>query len=795
MKFQLTRAIILSLFIVFQVSAPVHSADSTTGADTRASSGPGSSASAVSRLLAYGWQSYNEGNLKDARFFFKKALELSPNSPDALYGLSWTNFKEKRFDEAAKGFEKLLARGFKERESGRALFFIMVETGKRDEARRYLSYFSPEERKKYQALVSAPKKVSRRKGHKRARSSASARYVKRRQAAQRPEKTGKTPLSQFFRYSAKKRWQKVIELYGSLPEDVRERDDVKKVAAWAYFNTGNFKGAKVLFEGLLRGDKANEEVLEGLALSCSRLGDYQCLHGLARKMPENPSIKRLACELARSRISTSYSEEKYKEAASQYALFEDMGCRDEKGEIAALAAWSHFKAGEYSQSERLFRFLIRGKRANRGVYQGLVASLEAQGKKGQLWEEMDLLARSSWQEGKEIAGDFFFKKGYPQRAAWIWKDDSAPYYNADSPSLKMAYGYTYVEGDRGTSRLEVQEMPGVELRIQPQEKIGLGLGLSHLLVQSGAISKGAWLGSPFLGTFSHKAESSVKAAVPRLFFEYQGRVHLSGQLSSTPAGTGLAGAVPLFSLKAEGPGEGLGLSIFQRSVTRSLLSFVGQRDPYTGKIWGRVVATGASAHGTVNFKHRYWASFKGSYSHLWGKDTWHNNEVSGGISVGRSLDTTFLEDLSLGIYTFLQHFKRNSNFYTFGHGGYFSPQFFLAAGPFIHATSRQGSRWLATLDASLSYLNYYEEASPFYPISGKNIGSYSSNQTSKLGYSMKFSSGYLFTSRVMGGLNFAMDKSGDFSQWHIGVTITFFFQPRKGLLRSDLGSLSKILSN
>ncbi len=763
-------------FCFLVISALMHPlvVTSTQAADTLRTPAQKEGKEAVSRLIAYGWESFNQGQYEDATFFFKKALELSSNNLEALYGLSWTNYKEKRYASAISGFERLFAKGYRKDDCGKALFFLYLNTKEKEKARRFLSYLSSNDKERFQKLLFPVKSKTK---------VAPKNHVKRQNLPKK--KNRKDRLAPFFKYASKKEWQKVIRLYDSLPSRLKARQDVMTVAAWAFFNRGNMPLAKGLFKSLLEKAPQNHEAAYGLALSCFKSRDENCLERLRKGFPQDDRIKELFCMNLSQVISESYVNKKYKNVSVSYQDFKKHGCRDER--VDSLAAWSFFKIGQYQEARDIFLKLTKKENVSAGDYQGLIASLRALGEEKVLWHEMARLATSDNAIGQRLAGDFFYKKGLSERAAYVWPDSSTPYFNAHSPSIKAGYNYAYIEGDKGTSRLRVEEVPEIDIHVHPMEKMGFGIGLKNLLLQSGSAGEHPWLGTPAMGNPAYSAKTSVTGSVPYTYVDFQDRIRVKGVLSSTPLGTGLASPVPLFRLDMEKAGRNMGLSLFQRSVTRSILSWVGQRDPYTGKRWGRVLATGLNAHASYGLSNRWWLSFKGGYSHLWGKNTWHNSEISGGFTLGKSLSNGFFDEFSLGLYTFLQHYERNSNFYTYGHGGYFSPQFFLAAGPFFRVVTRQGARWLMQLDAALSYLNYYEKASSFYPISTGAPGKYAANQTSKLGYSLKLALGYLFSSKVMGGVNFSMDRSGDFSQWQAGAAITLFLDSRKGLLKGDIG--------
>ena len=735
----------------------------------------------VSRLLGLGWDAYKEGDYKEAEFFFQKALEVDASSNEALYGLSWSLFKKGNSQDALKGFSSLFQKGFRKKECGKALFYLYLRLNERKKARRYLPYLTPNEQKKYNRLF-----AKGRKGKKRAR--------RPKKSAHKSNKNKKDGLSAFFLLSKEQKWNRLIELYERLSKDERARRDVRKIMGWALFNVGKVSQAKKVFRDLLWNKPKNHEVAYALALCCSKLGDLDCISSLHKRFPMNKKIQVLSCSLVGKEISTSYENANYKKVLNIYEKFSASRCLDENESLRELVAWAALKEKRFSLSSKLFEGLLAKEDHSRAIYKGLLTSFSGLGREKRQWQLVEGLSHSKEKEDRELAADFYYAQGLPERADFVYPSHKRVYFNSSSPFGETGYTYSHLDGDKGTSRLNVQEIPVFKVGFRPSEKISVFFGGSNLLLQSGATGERPWLGTPALGLPIHRPRSSVAAFMPFVTLNYQDRWQLKGSLGSTPIG-GVVGAIPLFELEMKKSGHEEGITLFQRSVTRSLLSWSGQRDPYTGKDWGRVVSTGVSAKKGINLPKKWWLSLNGSYAHLWGDDVLQNTMVSGGIALGKSEKSKLFNNVSYGIFTTVIHFDRNSNFYTFGHGGYFSPQFFIATGPFFHAVTPAGKRWMLDVSGSMSYLNYYEKESSFYPISSSLEGKYPSDHSSKLGYSLNLSAAVLFGPRVIGKLTIGTDQSADYRQYQAGVFLTFYFGNRTGLLQGDLKQREELLSN
>lgn len=150
--------------------------------------------------------------------------------------------------------------------------------------------------------------------------------------------------------------------------------------------------------------------------------------------------------------------------------------------------------------------------------------------------------------------------------------------------------------------------------------------------------------------------------------------NLRADIGTTPLGFPVSNIVG--GARFDGDFGKLGYSVeaSRRSVTSSLLSYAGTRDPRTGQVWGGVVATGArlgislDEGGTLGF----WSSL-GMHS-LTGRNVQTNNRIQ--LMAGGQWRVINEENrlLSVGLTGMYWHHSQNAGEYTFGHGGYYSPQ-------------------------------------------------------------------------------------------------------------------------
>ncbi len=153
----------------------------------------------------------------------------------------------------------------------------------------------------------------------------------------------------------------------------------------------------------------------------------------------------------------------------------------------------------------------------------------------------------------------------------------------------------------------------------------------------------------------------------------------------------------------------------RRAVTDSVLAFSGVQDDRTGQRWGGVTATGAKIGGTLD------NGLIGGYANL----SWHrlqgenvaNNERSEvGLGVYVHAVETSNQSLTAGLNVTALQYQRNLSGFTYGQGGYFSPQRYLDVGFPVHWNGRNERARLAwQVDGSVGVQHFEEKASDYFP--------------------------------------------------------------------------------
>ncbi len=162
-----------------------------------------------------------------------------------------------------------------------------------------------------------------------------------------------------------------------------------------------------------------------------------------------------------------------------------------------------------------------------------------------------------------------------------------------------------------------------------------------------------------------------------------------------------------------GDGVRLRLTAERRAMTDSLLSWGGARDPALGSTWGGVVRTGGRAQiefasGETNFY------IAGGYFSMSGEGVAENSRIEAGAGFQTPIWRSATEELVTGLDLVYFAYDKNLRFFTLGHGGYYSPQSFLAANIPIDYRGRSNNLFYR-VGASIGVATFTEDRTAVFP--------------------------------------------------------------------------------
>lgn len=235
------------------------------------------------------------------------------------------------------------------------------------------------------------------------------------------------------------------------------------------------------------------------------------------------------------------------------------------------------------------------------------------------------------------------------------------------------------------------------------------------------------------------------------------------------------------------------VDVSRRPVTSSVLSFAGAKDPVTGEVWGGVRRTGSTVRLSRDLNEAVSVSGAVGVGVLSGENVPTNRE----LSLRSGVDWTVLNDadqrVNTGMTLSWSQYGQNLGGYTFGQGGYYSPQSNVSLGVPIEWTGRQGW-WSWQLAGALGYSQTRSDGSDFYPdrpdlqaaaVSRANaLGFGAPVRDGSSGGGVSYSAQGALEARVtpqwvLGGL-FQFDRSEDYAPDRFALYLRYHFEPQKG---------------
>lgn len=233
------------------------------------------------------------------------------------------------------------------------------------------------------------------------------------------------------------------------------------------------------------------------------------------------------------------------------------------------------------------------------------------------------------------------------------------------------------------------------------------------------------------------------------------------------------------------------LDLARRPVTSSLLSYAGAYDPVTQEIWGGVRSSGLDAR-LAYYGPRFSASASAGYHHLAGKNVPGNSFLS--ARSGADWRVIDREDMRAyaGLGLTWWSYSKYLGEYTFGHGGYYSPQTYVSFSIPLEWTGCWG-RLAYQLRGSGSVSYSRIDAADFYPgdaalqaaalgmplPSGYSAPVYGGSSGSGTGYSLKAALEYEITPHWFVGGNLDIDRSAYYAPNFLQGYLRYDFDPQK----------------
>ena len=238
------------------------------------------------------------------------------------------------------------------------------------------------------------------------------------------------------------------------------------------------------------------------------------------------------------------------------------------------------------------------------------------------------------------------------------------------------------------------------------------------------------------------------------------------------------------------------LAVARRAVTDSLLSYAGARDSGSGLEWGGVTSFGGLASlawddGTNGLY------VNAAYQNYHGYHVASNNAVKGGGGIYTRVYKDADQTLTVGVNTTLMTYNKNLSYFTYGQGGYFSPQQYMILNLPVEWTGRNG-QFTYDVKGSIGVQHYRQDASDYFPLDGtlqanaaaeaKTLGSnldsgaqYPGQSKTGVSYSLSAVGEYQLAPQLAFGATASLGNAYEYREWLAAVYLRYSFSKQTGL--------------
>lgn len=254
-----------------------------------------------------------------------------------------------------------------------------------------------------------------------------------------------------------------------------------------------------------------------------------------------------------------------------------------------------------------------------------------------------------------------------------------------NPTVDLSYDSSVIDGSQGFSNIATREIP-LEVRVPLDLSNTLFVRADQMRRNAGDLKDNANINTTRdfgkLDTLTdEQLAQQVAQSTPNNYNGYmlgvgltQGayRFDLGRPVGDFPVQSWVGGV----QYKMDLGDASLRIDLARRMVGGSVLSSVGAVDPVTGEVWGGARRNGLTAvyYQPLNLKMDFVGITR--LNRITGENIPSNNEVNLQGILSRTVFANKTQKIEVGASLFLWSFSKNMGFYTFGQGGYFSPQAF-----------------------------------------------------------------------------------------------------------------------
>lgn len=611
----------------------------------------------------------------------------------------------------------------------------------------------------------------------------------------------------------------LVAAYDTLAPALAQRpQDPQAVSSLArmYLDNRNPAKAVELFTPLLRQYPDNADVQMGAAQAFVQAGDADKAERAVEKAlqlaPQNPQILTSAAGYYRGRGKLAKAEQLYAQALALQAPPEQ-NVLNPFGQAIAVNPFVG-QPGQRKQSRLSETVLAEIPEP---------AQTQVSSRASEAFDAPVLLASRDSEPGLRTASQATPQLATPApvdpRAALQTELDTIR--EARSPQIKQGVTFRGNDSESGLGKITDVEAP-LEISV-PWNDDRLALRITPVSLNAGGVKNELSANSRFGGITSEMARNILAMPLPDLLAEAED-FYIDSPGSQKDSGVGVAvayenpsqglkadlgvspvgflyntavGGISLDRPFAEGSNWRYNLNLSRRSVTDSLTSFAGARDKRTDLQWGGVTSNGGRLQ--LGYDNQTYGMYGyGSWHKLLGHDVESNTRSELGSGIYWYLLNNQDKRLTAGLSVSGAHYANNQSFFTYGHGGYFSPQNFFSIGVPV-SWAQRGPNFSYQVQGSVGMQHIEQDSAPYFrdrqsqaalerisqafATDGTTLRTtYASQSKTGIGYSLGASGEYRLGDGFFFGGTLGVDNARDYQQWTGGLYLRYLFDDGRGAM-------------
>lgn len=272
-----------------------------------------------------------------------------------------------------------------------------------------------------------------------------------------------------------------------------------------------------------------------------------------------------------------------------------------------------------------------------------------------------------------------------------------------------------------------------------------------------------------------------------LTYGYRG---FSAEVGTTPTDFAVSNAVANIGWKGKVDRISMGLDAGRSAVRDSILSYAGAQDRFSGLSWGGVTKTGVKFD--VVFDDFSYGTYARVGTYMFdGENVKSNNMTQLGAGVFWRLIQSTENNLTVGLDLASYSYEDNQNFYSLGHGGYFSPQSYLNLGIPITLSGKRG-QLSYSVRAFAGFQDFETDFALVFP-ENPNLQTqlellaeedatvrtfHEASKESSLNYNLSSEFEYLIKPQLGIGASLTLQSAANFNEQNLSFFTKYYFKPQ-----------------